>query len=281
MDGAPHRCAGEPLMTISRNARLLLASLLGVGLAFIYVPLTVVIINSFNSSRTFSWPPSDFTTKWWAKAIENTGVREALRWSLLAGLSATLIALLLGTALAFAVSRYDFFGKEVISLLVVLPISLPGIVTGIALNSAFTKQLGMSTGLLTVVIGHATFCIVVVYNNAVARLRRMGTSLQEASMDLGANGFTTFRLITLPNMASALLAGALLAFGLSFDEIVVTTFTAGPGIQTLPIWIYNNLFRPNQAPIVNVVAATLVVLSIIPIYLSQRLSSDSSSGGRF
>jgi putative spermidine/putrescine transport system permease protein len=268
-------------MTISRNARLILAALLGVGLAFIYVPLTVVVINSFNSSRTFSWPPSELTTKWWAKAIENTGVREALKWSILAGLSATAIALLLGTALAFAVSRYDFFGREVISLLVVLPISLPGVVTGIALNNAFTKQLGMSTGLLTVVIGHATFCIVVVYNNAVARLRRMGTSLQEASMDLGANGITTFRLITLPNMASALFAGGLLAFGLSFDEIVVTTFTAGPGIQTLPIWIYNNLFRPNQAPIVNVVAASLVFLSIVPIYLSQRLSSDSSTGGRF
>lgn len=254
---------------------------MGVGLAFIYVPLSVVVINSFNSSRTFSWPPPSFTTKWWSKAIENTGVRKALGWSLTAGLMATIIALLLGTSLAFAVSRYDFFGKEIISLLVVLPISLPGVVTGIALSNAFNQQLGISTGLLTVVIGHATFCIVVVYNNALARLRRMGTSLQEASMDLGANGITTFRLITLPNLASALLAGALLAFGLSFDEIVVTTFTAGPGIQTLPIWIYNNLFRPNQAPIVNVVAATLVLVSILPIYLSQRLSQDSTSGGRF
>lgn len=268
-------------MTISRQTRYALMSLMGIGLAFIYIPLTVVVINSFNVSKTFSWPPSSFTTLWWSKAIENTGVREALKWSVLAGLSATAIALLLGTTLAFAVSRYSFFGRDIISLLVVLPISLPGVVTGIALNNAFTKQLGMSTGLLTVVIGHATFCIVIVYNNAIARLRRMGTSLQEASMDLGANGITTFRLITLPNLASALLAGGLLAFGLSFDEIVVTTFTAGPGIQTLPIWIYNNLFRPNQAPIVNVVAATLVVLSIVPIYLSQRLSQDSTSGGRF
>ena len=256
-------------------------SLMGIGLAFIYVPLSVVVINSFNSSRTFSWPPASFTTEWWSKAISNTGVRKALSWSLAAGFSATFIALLLGTSLAFAVSRYDFFGKDIISLLVVLPISLPGVVTGIALSNAFNQQIGLSTGLLTIVIGHATFCIVVVYNNALARLRRMGTSLQEASMDLGANGITTFRLITLPNLASALLAGGLLAFGLSFDEIVVTTFTAGPGIQTLPIWIYNNLFRPNQAPIVNVVAATLVVVSVIPIYLSQRLSQDSTSGGRF
>ena len=268
-------------MTISRQARYALLALMGAGLAFIYVPLSVVVINSFNASRTFSWPPSSFTTLWWSKAIENTGVREALKWSVFAGLTATAIALFLGTCLAFAVSRYNFFGREVISLLVVLPISLPGVVTGIALNNAFTKQLGMSTGLLTVVIGHATFCIVIVYNNAIARLRRMGLSLQEASMDLGANGITTFRLITLPNLASALFAGGLLAFGLSFDEIVVTTFTAGPGIQTLPIWIFNNLFRPNQAPIVNVVAATLVVLSIAPIYLSQRLSRDSTSGGRF
>lgn len=254
---------------------------MGIGLAFIYVPLSVVVINSFNSSRTFSWPPSSLTTEWWSKAISNTGVRKAFSWSLAAGFSATLIALLLGTSLAFAVSRYSFFGKDIISLLVVLPISLPGVVTGIALSNAFNQEIGLSTGLLTIVIGHATFCIVVVYNNALARLRRMGTSLQEASMDLGANGITTFRLITLPNLASALFAGGLLAFGLSFDEIVVTTFTAGPGIQTLPIWIYNNLFRPNQAPIVNVVAATLVVVSVIPIYLSQKLSQDSTSGGRF
>ena len=137
------------------------------------------------------------------------------------------------------------------------------------------------TSAFTIIVGHATFCIVIVYNNAIARLKRLGTSLQEASMDLGANGFTTFRLITLPNISSALFAGGLLAFGLSFDEIVVTTFTAGPGIQTLPVWIFNNLFRPNQAPIVNVVAATLIVVSILPIYISQRLSTDTSSGGRF
>jgi len=267
-------------MTISRRARYLLASLLGIGLAFIYVPMAIVILNSFNASKTFSWPPSEITTKWWNAALSNTGVRSAIGWSIAAGLAATAIALLLGSALAFAVSRYRFFGREAISLMVVLPISLPGIVTGIALNNAFTQQLGISTSLLTIVIGHATFCIVIVYNNAIARLRRMGTSLQEASMDLGANGFTTFRRITLPNLASALFAGGLLAFGLSFDEIVVTTFTAGPGIQTLPIWIYNNLFRPNQAPIVNVVAATLVIFSIIPIYLSQRLSSDTTAGGR-
>ena len=267
-------------MTLSKFTKAILASIMGVGLAFIYVPLIIVVINSFNPSKTFSWPPKEFTTMWWGKAIENTGVRDAIWASVTAGAFATVIALLLGTMLAFAVSRYGFFGKNTISLLVVLPISLPGIVTGIALNDAFTQQLGISTSMLTIIIGHATFCIVVVYNNAIARLRRMGTSLQEASMDLGANGFKTFINITLPNMGSALFAGALLAFGLSFDEVVVTTFTAGPGISTLPIWIYNNLFRPNQAPIVNVVAAVLVLVSVLPVYLSQKLSQDTTSGGR-
>ena len=268
-------------MMLSTKARSLLAAFMGIGLAFIYVPLIIVILNSFNASKTFSWPPSDLTLNWWNKAIVNTGVREALGWSVIAGISATLIALVLGTALAFAVGRYDFFGREAISLLVVLPISLPGIITGLALNNAFTQTLGIGTSAFTIIVGHATFCIVIVYNNAIARLKRLGTSMQEASMDLGANGLTTFRLITLPNISSALFAGGLLAFGLSFDEIVVTTFTAGPGIQTLPVWIFNNLFRPNQAPIVNVVAATLIVVSILPIYISQRLSTDTSSGGRF
>ena len=273
--------SAEQLMMLSKRARYLLMTLMGMGLAFIYVPLIIVFINSFNASKTFSWPPRDLTFDWWNKAIANTGVREALGWSVIAGISATLIALLLGTALAFAVARYEFFGREAISLLVVLPISLPGIITGLALNNAFTQTLGIGTSAFTIIVGHATFCIVIVYNNAIARLKRLGTSLQEASMDLGANGFTTFRLITLPNISSALFAGGLLAFGLSFDEIVVTTFTAGPGIQTLPVWILNNLFRPNQAPIVNVVAATLIMISVLPIYLSQRLSADTSSGGRF
>ena len=268
-------------MTFSTTTRRVLLAFMAAGLTFIYLPLTVVVINSFNVSRTFSWPPKNFTMEWWAKAATNSGVREALRWSVLAGASAAALALILGTCIAFAVSRYRFFGRETLSLLVVLPISLPGIITGIALNNAFTQVLGISTGLFTIIVGHTTFCIVVVYNNVLARLRRLGGSLQEASMDLGANGFTTFRLITLPNLLSALFAAAILAFGLSFDEIVVTTFTAGPGIQTLPIWIYNNLFRPNQAPIVNVVAATLILVSILPIYLSQKLSSDTNNSGRF
>jgi putative spermidine/putrescine transport system permease protein len=181
---------------------------------------------------------------------------------------------------ALAVQRYTFFGRDTVSLLVVLPIALPGIVTGIALSNAFQvvlQPLGLGLGLFTVIVGHATFCIVTVYNNALARLRRMGTSVEEASADLGADTFQTFRYITFPLLRSALLAGGLLAFALSFDEIIVTTFTAGPGVQTLPIWIFNNLFRPNQAPVVNVVAAVLIVASVVPIYLAQRLSGEASA----
>ncbi|WP_182897149.1 ABC transporter permease [Microbispora sp. H10830] len=259
-------------MNLSRTSRTLLRAALAAGLAVIYVPLAVVLLNSFNSDRTFSWPPAGFTLRWWAAAWDSAGLRDALWTSVQAGLGATVIALVLGTMAAFAVQRYRFFGRETVSLVIVLPIALPGIVTGIALSNTFHTVLGLPLGLLTVIVGHATFCVVTVYNNVLARLRRMGLNLEEASADLGADTFTTFRLVTFPMMRSALLAGGLLAFALSFDEIIVTTFTAGAGVRTLPIWIFENLFRPNQAPVVNVVAAALILLSVIPIYLAQRLS---------
>ena len=247
------------------------------GFSFVYVPLAVVLINSFNADRTFSWPPTGFTIDWYERMVGNEGFRSALATSISVGLLAALIAVILGMLLSFGVARYEFFGKQTISLLVVMPIALPGIVTGIALNSIFVNYFGGLT-YFTIVVGHATFCIVIVYNNVVARLRRLGTNAEEASMDLGATRWTTFRLITFPQMRSALVAGAILAFGLSFDEIVVTTFTAGAESQTLPIWIFNNLFRPNQAPVVNAVAATLVLISIAPIYVASKLSGDVSSG---
>jgi putative spermidine/putrescine transport system permease protein len=191
-------------------------------------------------------------------------------------LLATSIALLLGTLVSLALQRYSFFGRDAVSLLVILPIALPGIVTGIALNNAFRTILDLRLGLLTIVIAHATFCIVTVFNNVIARLRRMGGSLEEASADLGAGMWTTLRLVTFPQLRSALLAGGLLAFALSFDEIIVTTFTAGSGVTTLPIWILDNLFRPNQAPIVNVIAVVLVLVSIIPIWIAQRVAGAES-----
>jgi putative spermidine/putrescine transport system permease protein len=256
---------------------------MALGLAFIYVPLAIVLANSFNADRTFAWPPPRWTTDWWMRAWHNAGARDALLTSVKAGLGATVVALVLGTMIAFAVQRYRFFGREALSLVVVLPIALPGIVTGIALDTAFRTviaPLGVGKGLLSVVIGHATFCVVVVYNNVLARLRRTGAGLEEASADLGASTFQTFRYVTFPLIRSALFAGGLLAFALSFDEIIVTTFTAGAGVRTLPLWIFDNLFRPNQAPVINVVAAVLIVASVVPIYLAQRLSADTASGGR-
>jgi putative spermidine/putrescine transport system permease protein len=265
-------------MTLSRGTRIVLTVFAIVAFGFIYVPLGVILINSFSTDKSLTWPPSGFTTEWWGKAAENEGVREALLTSIWVASLATLVALVLGTLLAFALGRYQFFGRESLSLLVILPIALPGIVTGIALNNVFTSFLGGLT-IYTLIIGHATFCIVVVYNNSIARIRRMGGSVEEASADLGANGWRTFVFITFPLMRSALIAGAILAFGLSFDEIIVTTFTAGPGVTTLPIWIYQNLFRPNQAPIVNVVAAALVLVSILPIYIAQKFSNADERGG--
>ena len=265
-------------MTISRGTKVVLSIFAIIAFGFIYVPLGVILINSFSVNRSLTWPPSGFTTQWWSKAFQNEGVREALVTSVGVATVATLVAIILGTLLSLALGRYAFFGRESISLLIVLPIALPGIVTGIALNNVFTTFLGGLT-IYTLIIGHTTFCIVVVFNNALARIRRMGGSVEEASADLGANGIRTFIFITFPLMRSALIAGAILAFGLSFDEIIVTTFTAGPGISTLPIWIYENLFRPNQAPIVNVVAAALVLISILPIYIAQRYSNSDERGG--
>ncbi|MBU6164279.1 MAG: ABC transporter permease [Actinomycetales bacterium] len=260
-------------MKLSRTARAALLGTMIFGFTFIYLPLALVVINSFNTNKSFAWPPTGFTTIWWSKAAANDGIRDAVMRSVITALIATSIALILGSLAAAAISRYEFFGRDAISLLFVLPIALPGIVTGIALNNVFTNFFGKLT-FFTIVIGHATFCIVVVFNNVAARYRRLGMNLQEASMDLGASRFTTFRLVTFPLIRSALVAGGLLAFGLSFDEIIVTTFTAGAGQTTLPIWIFQNLFRPNQAPIVNVVAAALILISILPIYLSQRLTAD-------
>jgi putative spermidine/putrescine transport system permease protein len=265
---------------LSTPARWLLRAAAAGVLTFVYVPLLLVLLNSFSTSKVFAWPPPGLTLHWWQVSATNDGVRAALLTSVEVALLAMLIAVVLGTLVSLALTRYEFFGRDVVSLLVVLPIALPGIVTGIALSNAFETMLGLDLGFPTLVIAHATFCIVVVFNNVMARLRRLGGTFELASMDMGATRWTTFRLVTFPMLRSALLAGALLAFALSFDEIIVTTFTAGATTQTLPIWIFTNLFRPNQAPVVNVVGAALIVFSIVPIYLSQRLSGESAGGGR-
>ena len=267
-----------------RAVRISMRVVTGVVLAFLYIPLLVVVVYAFNEVRSQAWPIQGLSTKWFGVAWNNGEVRGALLTSIKAGLGATAIALTLGSLAAFAVHRFKFFGRETVSFLLVLPIALPGIVTGMALNSAINiggDVLGIGFSLFTIIIGHATFCIVVVYNNVLARLRRTAGSLVEASGDLGADGWQTFRYVVLPNIRTALVAGALLAFALSFDEIIVTNFTSGTE-TTLPKWIFNNLRLPNNRPQVNVVAFVVVLASFIPVYFAQRLSSGSVSltGGR-
>jgi putative spermidine/putrescine transport system permease protein len=265
----------------SRAGTWVLRGLTGLTLAFIYVPLLVIGLYAFNERRTLVWPIPGLTLRWFGKAVDNPGVRDALLVSVKAALGATAIAILLGSLAALAVARHRFFGREAVSFLVVLPIALPGIVTGMALNATFRNlpdPFGVELGLFTIMVGHATFCIVVVYNNVVARLRRTQASLEEASADLGADAWQTFRFVTFPQLKTALLAGGLLAFALSFDEVIVTTFTAGAD-QTLPIWILSNLSRPNQLPIVNVVAVFVILLSMIPVYFASKLASESAGAG--
>jgi len=248
-------------------------------LAFIYVPLLVVAVYAFNASNIQTWPISGVSLRWFERALADGSIREAFLNSVLAATGATAIALILGTMASFAVHRYRFFGRGTISFLVILPIALPGVVTGVALSATFAT-LSVPFGLFTIIVGHATFCVVIAYNNVIARLRRNSRTLEEASMDLGADTWQTFRLVFLPSIRTALLSGGLLAFALSFDEVIVTNFTAGAGVDTVPLWVLSAIQRPRDLPVVNVVALVLIVLSIIPVYLAQRISADAGGGGR-
>jgi putative spermidine/putrescine transport system permease protein len=262
---------GEP-----RGVRVGLRIASAAVIAFLYIPLFVIVLYAFNESRGQAWPIHSFTLKWFHVAWANEEVRGALATSLKAGAGATIIALTLGTLASFALNNFRFFGRESVSFLLVLPIALPGIVTGMALNSAINFG-GLTFSLWTIIIGHATFCIVIVFNNVLARLRRTPSSLSEASADLGASGWQTLRYVLFPSIRTALVAGALLAFALSFDEIVVTNFTSGTEI-TLPKWIFNNLRLPNLRPQVNVVAFAVIVASFVPVYLAQRLAGSEGTG---
>ncbi len=252
------------------RSRLLTASAWGVVL-FLHVPLALIVLYAFSAEdKSFVFPPPALTTQWFGVAWQRQDVWDALRLSFEVAACSTAIALVLGTLAAGALARSSFFGRDAISLLFILPIALPGVITGIALRSAFhTMEIPFS--FWTIVIGHATFCVVVVYNNAVARLRRISPALIEASMDLGANAFQTFRYVLLPQLGSALLAGGLLAFALSFDEVIVTTFTAGQQ-TTLPIWMLQELIRPRQRPVTNVVAVVIIALTFIPILAAYFLT---------
>jgi putative spermidine/putrescine transport system permease protein len=254
----------------SRLSRVALAVWTALILLFLFIPIALIVVYAFNPSNVQSWPLHGLSTKWFGKAWHNEEMRHALWLSVRAGLISTAIALTLGSLAAFAVHRFRFFGREAVSFLLVLPIALPGIITGMALNS-FISFSGVGFSLTTIIVGHATFCIVTVYNNVLARLRRTQSSLV---MDLGADGWQTLRFVTLPMIATALVAGGLLAFALSFDEIVVTTFTAGAQ-NTLPIWIFGNIRLGQQLPQVNVVVFFVILISLIPVALARRLTRDT------
>jgi putative spermidine/putrescine transport system permease protein len=256
----------------SRWTRVALRLWAGLVLAFLFFPIVLILIYAFNRSNIQSWPISALSLKWFSQAWRNTEIRDALGLSVKVGLVATAIALILGSATAFGVHRFRFFGREAVSLLVVLPLALPGIITGMALN-AFFRFDGITFSLWTIVIAHATFCIVVVYNNVLARLRRTSGSLVEASMDLGARGWQTFAFVTLPAIRTALVSGALLAFALSFDEVIVTTLTAGAQ-NTLPLWIFGAIRLGQQLPEVNVVVFFIVLATIVPVALAARLTGS-------
>jgi putative spermidine/putrescine transport system permease protein len=248
----------------------------GLVLVFLFVPMVLIAIYAFSASNIQSWPISAYTTKWFGIAFSDPQVRESLWLSVKAGLASTAIAVVLGSLAAFSVHRFHFFGREVVSFFLILPLALPGVITGMALNSFFTFN-GIDLSLMTIIVGHATFCIVVVYNNVLARLRRTPTSFVEASMDLGANGWQTFRYVTLPALSTAILAGALLAFALSFDEVIVTTFTAGAQ-STLPLWIFGSIRLGQKLPEVNVVVFMIILVTILPVAAAAQLTGGSGLG---
>jgi len=258
----------------SGAAKILLRVWVVFVVLFLFTPIILILVYAFNASNIQTWPIAGLSLRWFGSAFANDEIRTALVLSLKASVFATSIALLLGSAAAFAVHRFKFFGRETVSFIVVLPIALPGIITGMALNSFFVFwDIGLS--FWTIVIGHATFCIVIVYNNVIARLRRVPISLEEASMDLGADPWRTFRRVTLPMISTSLVAGALLAFALSFDEVIVTTFTAGAQ-NTLPLWIFGAIRLGQRLPEVNVVVLVIMAATFVPVLLAYRLTNQGS-----
>jgi putative spermidine/putrescine transport system permease protein len=252
------------------------------GLLFLHLPIVLIFLYAFTTEeKSYQFPPPGLTTQWFAVAWNRADIWPPLYLSLRVAAISSCLALVLGTLCAAAMARARFFGRDSISLLIVLPIALPGIITGMSLRAAFAMgDIPFSTW--TIVLGHATFCIVIVYNNAVARFRRLSGSMLEASADLGANGFQTFRHIILPNLGTALLAGGMLAFALSFDEVIVTTFTAGQQ-STLPIWMLSELVRPRQRPVTNVVAIVVFAATFLPIlaaYYLTRGGGETAGGGK-
>lgn len=264
------------MSTAHESRHVVLKATVGLAILFLWFPLLLIVLYAFTTDDVVpTFPPPGLTTKWFGIARDNPEIWDAMWLSTRVALLATAVSLVLGSMVAAAVARSRFFGREAISFLILLPIALPGIVTGIALRSGI-NTLGFGYGTFTIVVGHATFCVVIVYNNVLARLRRSSGSVVEASMDLGASGFQTFRYVLLPSVGTALVAGAMLAFALSFDEIIVTTFTAG-NQKTLPIWILGSLNRPRNRPVLNVVAIIVMAVTLIPVMIAQHLAGREAT----
>jgi putative spermidine/putrescine transport system permease protein len=262
--------------TARESRHLVLKTTVGLAILFLWFPLVLIVLYAFTTDDVVpTFPPPGLTTKWFGVARDNPEIWDAMWLSTRVALLATAVSLVLGSMVAAAVARSRFFGREAISFLILLPIALPGIVTGIALRSGI-NTLGFGYGTFTIVVGHATFCVVIVYNNVLARLRRSSGSVIEASMDLGASGIQTFRYVLLPSVGTALVAGAMLAFALSFDEIIVTTFTAG-NQKTLPIWILGSLNRPRNRPVLNVVAILVMAVTLVPVMIAQHLAGREAT----
>jgi len=240
-------------------------------LAFLYLPITVLIAFSFNDSRILSLPWRGFTWRWYEALFANTDLQDAIWNSLYVGLIATLITVLIGVPAAFALDRYNFPGKTLFRRFILLPIALPGIITGVAMLNMFST-LGVNLSLETVIMGHATALVSVVATQVFARLQRINRSMEEASADLGAKPWQTFWYVTLPNIRSAIVGSALLAFTLSFDEIPVTFFLIGRD-NTLPMYIYSTL-RRGITPEINAVGTLIIVASLGLIILSVWLLHD-------
>jgi putative spermidine/putrescine transport system permease protein len=246
---------------------------------FLYLPLFLIVLYAFNKTNINSWPFPGFSTRWFDTLFHDQAPKDAAWLSVRIGLFSTVLAVLLGTGMAFAFARYRFFGREGLNFVVTLPIILPGAITGVALASFFLFA-GVDLSMRTVIVGHTTFCIVVVFNNVLARLRRVSRSMEEASSDLGASGLQTFRYVTFPTIRTALVAGTLLAFALSFDEIAVTFFLAGADTTTLPLWVLGSLRQTQSVPEVNAVAAVILLISLPLIALSAYLMRDEGAGGK-
>ncbi|MGR3315106.1 ABC transporter permease [Roseovarius indicus] len=234
-------------------------------MAFLYVPIWILIIYSFNDNRTLTWPLTGFTTHWYEQLIRNEQLLTAIGNSFYVASCSTVLTLLVGVPAALALHRLRFPGKNVFRRLLLLPIALPGIVTGISMLNMF-KMFGFNLSLETVILGHATALLAVVVTQVFARLQRLPKSLAEASSDLGANPLQTFIHVTLPNIRTALIGAGLLSFVLSFDEIPVTFFLTGRD-NTLPMYIYSTM-RRGVTPEINAVGTIIVLMSLILIIIS-------------